>query len=333
MMAIPCFYFPTTVVFVDDNRSFLENLPLNLDPALLYKLHRYPEAALADLQFQSPQLTMNIEFTQRLQASGEEEEGVCIEINFNSIRNLALDAQRFSYYTVLVIDYAMPTLTGFEFCKRVQSLPVKKILLTGEAGPDLAVTAFNEGIIDQFIVKAAPDMQTHLENCIRSAQWDFFLQQSENVISILSKHHECALFEPKYQAFIRNYFISHFPCEFYLLDSTGSFLFISAEGETTLIIIKSERELQNYYAIASDYSRAYPLPDQVLDDLKQYRRMPFLFSEYQHTLAVSAWKNYLHPTQMLSGVSRYFYAVIPGSKDYFHTINLHSFSKYSQLLV
>lgn len=49
---IICFYHPTSVVIVDDNTVFLENLPENLSDKTHYKLFNFPEKALAYLEDQ-----------------------------------------------------------------------------------------------------------------------------------------------------------------------------------------------------------------------------------------------------------------------------------------
>ena len=46
---IICFYHPTSVVIVDDNTVFLENLPENLSGISQYKLFNFPEKALTYL--------------------------------------------------------------------------------------------------------------------------------------------------------------------------------------------------------------------------------------------------------------------------------------------
>jgi hypothetical protein len=43
------FYFPTTVVFVDDSAPFLANLSLQLNPQLAFKLFHSPFSALSAL--------------------------------------------------------------------------------------------------------------------------------------------------------------------------------------------------------------------------------------------------------------------------------------------
>ncbi len=80
-----------------------------------------------------------------------------VNINIEAIRNELFNANRFDEVITLVLDYAMPGMTGLEVFKKLNKLSVRKILLTGEAGLDLALEAFNEGIIYKFILKNTPD--------------------------------------------------------------------------------------------------------------------------------------------------------------------------------
>jgi CheY-like chemotaxis protein len=315
-------------MLVDDNRSLLDHLSLILEPNLSFKLHDQPEAALLELQSQFALLPFNAEFIQKCHAELDDENNVNININFKAIRDLVSNPHRFAYVTSLIIDYSMPKLTGLEFCNRILETSITKIMLTGEAGPMLAIDAFNKNIIDRFIIKSDPDMQLQLKKYITSAQWDFFIKQSEHIMAILKAQPDCALFEPAYQTLIKDYFVSHYPCEFYLLDQTGSFLFIDWKGKMSWVIIKSKQELNHYYEIALDYSKAYPLSNHFMKELKQRVKIPFFPSEQHHTLPVSSWGNYLHTANPLQGENKYYYAIIQDHEEYLGDIRVRNYFHY-----
>lgn len=54
---IPPFYFPTTVVFIDDNIDFLANLSLRLAPNLAFQLYDSPINALVMLNSEGNPIT------------------------------------------------------------------------------------------------------------------------------------------------------------------------------------------------------------------------------------------------------------------------------------
>jgi len=51
-----CFYYPTTIVIIDDNKTFLESLPDNLNKSANYKLFDSPIEALAFFESQRQHL-------------------------------------------------------------------------------------------------------------------------------------------------------------------------------------------------------------------------------------------------------------------------------------
>lgn len=66
-----------------------------------------------------------------------------------------------------VVDYAMPGVTGLEVMNTLLDWPGARVLLTGQADEQVAVQAFNNGLIDQYIPKQAPDITRHLLGVLR----------------------------------------------------------------------------------------------------------------------------------------------------------------------
>ncbi len=65
---------------------------------------------------------------------------------------------RFSLVKALVLDYSMPAMNGVKVLQALDGWTGARILLTGRADEQLAVDAFNCGLINQFIPKQATDM-------------------------------------------------------------------------------------------------------------------------------------------------------------------------------
>lgn len=285
MMNIPCFYFPSTVMLIDDNKTLLENLSLNFDQYLRYKLYDNPMQALDAINDQLSHSSLNDNFLMHNKVESDDCD-ISVQVNFDAIRSLLRVSNRSSYITAIVIDHCMPEMTGVEFCQHLRGIPMKKIMLTGAATPALAVDAFNAGIIDQFIAKSSDDMIVQLKESIVSAQWNYFLQQSKDLMTVLKGYSECALHEPIYQVLIKEFFTRNYPCEFYLLDQTGSFLFINSHGAITWMVIKSHKELNSYYDVANDYAKAHMVSDNLLYDLKHHIKIPFLLTKHQQMLRI-----------------------------------------------
>ena len=75
---------------------------------------------------------------------------------------------RFALTKVCVVDYSMPAMSGLRVLSELTTWPGSRILLTGRADQQLAVSAFNRGLIDQFIPKQSPDIRQHLSDAIEA---------------------------------------------------------------------------------------------------------------------------------------------------------------------
>ncbi|MDB5743936.1 MAG: response regulator receiver protein [Polaromonas sp.] len=75
---------------------------------------------------------------------------------------------RFALTQVAVVDYAMPAMSGIRVLGELTRWSGARILLTGRADEQLAVSAFNRGLINQFIPKQSPDIRLRLTTAIDS---------------------------------------------------------------------------------------------------------------------------------------------------------------------
>ncbi|MFK7914231.1 MAG: response regulator [Pseudomonadales bacterium] len=84
------------------------------------------------------------------------------------------DRTKTKVFSVVVCDYLMPRMDGLEFFSRIKGLGVSRILLTGAADEKLAVDAFNEGLIDYFVLKSDVDAIPKLWGYAFRSQSSFF---------------------------------------------------------------------------------------------------------------------------------------------------------------
>ncbi|MES2510063.1 MAG: response regulator [Pseudomonadota bacterium] len=74
---------------------------------------------------------------------------------------------RFDLTKVCVVDYSMPAMSGLRVLSELSGWSGARVLLTGRADEQLAVSAFNRGLIEQFIPKQAPEIRLRLTDAIR----------------------------------------------------------------------------------------------------------------------------------------------------------------------
>src|SRR3712207_5359437 len=61
----------------------------------------------------------------------------------------------------------MPQMDGLQVLGELAEWSGSRVLLTGQADEQVAVNAFNRGLIEQFIAKQMPDMSRHLVNVMQ----------------------------------------------------------------------------------------------------------------------------------------------------------------------
>ena len=110
------YYHPTTICIVDDNEPFLASLELELPGEWACVTFSDPEEAL---EFLHQPITlaplMDRCFSLQLQ-SGQ----AVIRLDLGMIEQEISHVDRFRRNSVLVIDYAMPSLNGMQFCEALQ---------------------------------------------------------------------------------------------------------------------------------------------------------------------------------------------------------------------
>ena len=133
--------------------------------------------------------------------------------------NLIYDKKRFDNVAVLVVDYEMPDINGIEFCQKLKKRKIFKIMLTAEADKDTAIKAFNNGLIDKFILKTSEDLYSEITFAVQELTQRYFKELSPNGHSSSIN----ALFnnESYLQLFAK--VVSQVqPVEYYLVDNSGS---------------------------------------------------------------------------------------------------------------
>jgi len=306
---IPTCYFPTTAVFVDDSKDFLMNLSLQFDDYLAYRLYESPQEALTALVDEKG-------YQKRLNArcfSEYTEAIVCpisnrtINVDFDEIHREVYNPSRFNEVSVLFVDYSMPGMNGLELCKALENSPMKKVLLTGQADEKMAVQAFNEGIIDNFILKNDPDVINVMNNTIRDLQQRYFQEISEMTVQALAVDSPTFLKDPLCAKFFKQFCQQHGIVEFYLTESTGSFLLLDIDGTPSVLIIKTTDDMQMLCEIATDNHVA----PAILKKLEQGTGLPYSPQSQGYSVLENIdWENHMVDALKLEAQDTYYYAWI-----------------------
>lgn len=246
MQKIPICKFPTTVLVIDDSKHFLKTLLPNLDKKYnSYDLYISPHNALDYLEKEYIPSPFINKFITEIDNEGFQHRA--LNINLYELPNEVYDNDRFSQVSTIIVDYDMPGIGGLELCARVKTPLIQKILLTGAADDHLAVQAFNQGLIQQFISKADENMPKKLNRAVLEAQNKYFVTSVEEINNLIMKSspHSSALKEQSFSTLFNSLVHRYDIVEHYLFEDYGSFLMIDSNGKPYGLFIYPEQDIND----------------------------------------------------------------------------------------
>jgi CheY-like chemotaxis protein len=295
MKSVLPFFYPTEVILIDDEPILVDRVKMTLGLlSVSIKSFNHPLKAL-DYINDHNQIPITT---------------YALENGYHQIYS----SKRFKQIATVVVDYDMPGMNGLEVCRQITSPYIQKIMLTGAATHQIAVDAFNEGIIHQFIQKNDPDVFAKLQNAVISAQEKYFeactfelihqLQNDYPEVSILQNPDFIELFG---KITHENKVIEH-----YLLDEMGSFLFLPDSGKSSALFVFNEEILDTQEDMIPELDRH---PDIVEDIYKHRKAICFYPFNSLEKYDPANWKNYLQPLKHLGAKSPLFYAFVSDLTD------------------
>lgn len=279
---IPCVYYPTALLMLDDNMLFLENIRMLINDYEDIVLFDSPLTALDFVtSSNAPTSCLNV-----LESIDQD------EIDFDNV--ISVDYSKLaSFYnhenqiSVLVVDYSMPEINGVEFFERIKSSKSKKIMLTGDADATLALEVFNNGLIDKFLTKNASNINVVLTNLISSLQKDFFLDSNINLfVSSLNDIKD----NIEYIAIFNLWVSSNNIVKFHQIDDNGSMVGTDSSNISFTFYVLSETKLYDYINIAKENDGA----DIMLNQLNRREKIPVVLNEKSNNTPICNWANIMH---------------------------------------
>lgn len=307
------YYHPTHISAVDDDVNLLNSIKHNLDlPSI--SLYTSPQEAIDKISHDTYSAnrvkTRLLKVTSLIDESSSENTNFAVALNLRGLHEEIYHNDRLKDISVIIVDYHMNDINGIELCERLQNHPSKKILLTGSKDKEkVAIEAFNKGIIHQYIDKSNKDFPTQLKHAVNSLQEAYFTSLSKELIPHLPISCTNLLLNPTYINLVRSLRTKTHAIEYYLLDTSGSMLFISENKNPTWLIIKGDSDLDAYAQIANENDAS----DDLIKDLQRRKKIPFFFSEEDYEQPVSQWNKFMFDCKTISGSQSLYYAVIEGN--------------------
>lgn len=155
---LPLFYRSGSTVFLDDDPDYLEMLGMVLPAHLQVELYMRPSTFLDRMREEPARWEADAALHLLMIDRWRNGHHLLPQL----LRYWANNPARYQLVQTCVIDYAMPGTDGLKVLNTLLDWPGARILLTGQADDQIAIQAFNGGLIDQFIAKQAPDIAGRL---------------------------------------------------------------------------------------------------------------------------------------------------------------------------
>lgn len=326
---VPCCYFPTLTLLIDDNARFLQGLqkflgkdqnamPFDNSVKVFDFISRLRDANNAPLYARLSLKEGDNNLTDTL-----------IDVDIPGILEILQNSNRFEEFSVIIVDYAMPGMNGLEVSRKIKKetpAPIKVIMLTGEADENTAISAFNEGDIDRFIKKSAEDCLEKVKEYLADLCLKYFQDLSKTVKEAFRAKSNFVLEESEFINVFNKIVTENEIIEYYLIDDSGSFIMLDKSGNVTRLIVKTQEDMATLYEIALyDDDKT---PGEILKKLENCTVLPYFPDKESELMPAKDWQ--LREAIHIKGKKDYYYTIIKGVKDY--PLEIQNISSYSQYL-
>jgi len=161
MSRLPLVKLPKRIVYVDDDGAFLDALRKTMPKHSSREFRDSPRLTLEAIRGETPYWRA----IELLLANAHEARDTPGGEASLYVKRYFQDWRRFHLTGVLIVDYTMPGMTGIDLVRELDDCPSRRVLLTGVADAEVAVRAFNQGLIQKFIPKSTPNLNREITNC------------------------------------------------------------------------------------------------------------------------------------------------------------------------
>ena len=305
---------PSTMVIVDDHEGFLRDMEMNVPRDTLYHSFSDPREAMESINdFGGVEKNL---VHRALAYHGQEGEKVLLECNIGMLEDGIMDPSRFDLPTVLVTDYMMPGMDGLELCASITDRQVKKIMLTGQADENTGIDAFNEGLIDGFVLKSREDAAKEVLRIAKILQNQYFTDLQNPFLggsgAITTLFDDSSTIARIMEIMEEGGYIEH-----YLTTEPFGYIVVTADGSLGRIIIFNEQDMQHQLRLAKTTNA----PKSVIDRLESrshsavfYQMEPTTYQQDEYP-----WGDVVMPCEKVIGVQDWWICLDrngPGPADY-----------------
>ncbi len=263
-MSFPLFHRPGAIVFLDDDPAYLEMLAMVLPRQWTVRLYLRPQACINDLQQEPPKWEADAWAQQEMIDQWRAGSPLIPQV----LAYWADQSERYGLTKVCVFDYAMPGMDGLQALGELTDWQGGRVLLTGQADEHVAVSAFNRGLIDQFIAKQTPDISQHLIAVVQRMLAQPQMRHSQIWRSALTQPQHALLQVPSVGRQLASLASSHW-VEHVVIGQPFGILGMDAEGRVTWLQLEAASGL----AELAELAESQGLTTKAADDIRAGRSL------------------------------------------------------------
>ncbi len=286
-MNYPLLFFPGKVLFLDDDELLMESFSVHFSDCGS-SCFTQPDQVTAYFEKYDNLLLDNV-FSFNID---DVDVGIGIAADYLKLKNILDSNQALTTPVVLFVDYTMPTVDGISYCKKISDRAVKKVLLTGNEDLNIAINAFNEGVIDHYVSKSDDHLFDKIPAIVNKMRLQYFDEATRSLRAHCKSH--CA--DKGYIDALAEYIKVIDPVKFCVIDDNGSYCFYDAQGNVHWFLIKSKADL-DYYA---DIAEGFDAGKELVERLRQHQMLPFFLSKDTEDLPPDMWGQYMFQCKPVS---------------------------------
>lgn len=288
---IPAFFYPTTVLLVDDDQGAINAVNTAL-------IEHYKTVSFLDSDEAIAYLTDKTTSFFKEIPLNKTSDGV---LNF---RKKVYDDKRFQDVLISILDYEMPEKSGYDIFKHValndyvQNNWHSYILFTAKRYADFEEDLAEDAIGKNFISKFDPNYIKYLLEGINKLTTNIFSDVSHGTANRLTHdEHEKTSFlnDGNFLPILNSYIQEHEVCEGHLFDKQGSLMFLDKKAHLSWLIVRNETGIKN----SIERAKQFGAPESVVKSLESKK---MIFSLYETEDFESRnkidWEKYLLKAQV-----------------------------------
>lgn len=253
MNFLPAFYFPTTLICVDDTQLALDGYDQVFSDSFSCVFFKEAKSVQNFFsKYRSKLSTMN--FLNKISEFEHDKFSTetAVKLDISQIINLANSKDKYKEVSVVLSDYYMPPgIDGLELCKSLSTQQAKKMLLTENQTYDTARDALNSGVIDYFANKTDPI--TSIKQAVSNLATKYFCDLTADFAHFIQEDSAASLKDPIFIEYFLKLVADNNIVEYYLIDKNGSYLLVTADNEKYVLIVHNDRSLTEFAELLSEY--------------------------------------------------------------------------------